>query len=118
MDHQHAFLTEFTANSMKSVNILNDLSAEDEDEQFRGESRKHTKEQQLQSDYYKKLSDVIKGYESVILFGPTTAKEELLNKLASDSNFSHVRIHILNAGKMTENQRHAFVREYFSKHAN
>lgn len=34
MDHQHAFLTEFTANSMKSVNILNDSSAEDEDELF------------------------------------------------------------------------------------
>ena len=115
MDHQHAFLTEFTADTMKSVNILNDALAKSEDDTFKGENRKHTKEQQSQSDYYKKLSEAIKGYDTVILFGPTTAKEELLNKLVSDSNFSHVRIHTKNAGKMTENQRHAFVREYFTK---
>lgn len=119
MDHQHAFVTEFTVDPMKSMEIMNNSSNMDKDGKFaKGENHMHTKEQQLQSDFYKKLTDIIKGYHNVILFGPTKAKDELFNRLVSDSTCSGVKIKIEHADKMTDNQRHAFVRDYFTKHQN
>jgi len=116
MDHQHAFITEFAADQMKSTQVSNDASTMDKTTAFsKGEIHHHTKEQQLQGDYYKKLAEIIKNYKSVVLYGPTTAKDELLHRLTSDHTFSGVRIHLQAADKMTENQRHAFVREYFTK---
>lgn len=119
MDHQHAYVTEFTAGPMKSTKVTNNSSTLDKDRLFaKGENHMHTKEQQLQSDYYKKLTDIIKAYHNVILFGPTKAKDELFNKLVSDPNCSRIKIQMVDSDKMTENQRHAFVRKYFSTHLN
>lgn len=119
MDHQHAFVTEFTRSEMKSTKIVNDSSTLDKTRIFaRGEDHMHSKEQQLQTDYYKKLTDVIKQYQDVVLFGPTKAKDELFNKLSSEPNSIRVKIHLIDADKMTENQRHAFVRKYFTTHPN
>jgi stalled ribosome rescue protein Dom34 len=80
----------------------------------KSETVMHNKEQHLQSDYYKKIGEEIKNYDRVILFGPTNAKAELINKLKEDHNFSKIRIEVKQMDKMTENQEHAFVREYFS----
>lgn len=119
MDHQHAFVTEFTTAPMKSTEVTNDSSKMDKDRRFaKGEIHMHTKEQQLQSDFYDKLTDIIKGYHNVILFGPTKAKDELFNRLVSDPNCSRIKIHMVDSDKMTANQRHAFVRKYFSTHLN
>ena len=68
-----------------------------------------------QSEYYKKLGEIIKNYEGVILFGPTEAKVELFNTLKADHHFEKINIEVKQADKMTENQQHAFVREHFSK---
>jgi hypothetical protein len=75
----------------------------------------HHKEQHLQADYYKKLGEIIKNYEEVLLFGPTDAKIELYNSLHDDQHFSAVKIEVKQTDKLTENQQHAFVRDYFSK---
>jgi hypothetical protein len=72
------------------------------------------KEHYRQSGYFKKLSYIIKDYTQVILFGPTDAKNELLNLLETDHLFENIKIDVLNCDKMTENEMHAFVREYFN----
>jgi len=81
----------------------------------KSENLMHNKEQQEQSKYYKELGEVIKNYGEVVLFGPTNAKLELFNILRADLAFSDIDIEIQQADKMTENQQHAFVRDYFSK---
>ena len=75
----------------------------------------HNREQHQESEYYKELGEIIKKYEEVVLFGPIQAKVELFNVLHANQDFSKIRIMIKDADKMTENQQHAFVREYFSK---
>ena len=67
-------------------------------------------------EFYKKLGEVIRKYEEVILFGPTNAKVELYNLLKADHLFSKVKIEVQQTDKMTENQQHAFVKHHFSKH--
>jgi hypothetical protein len=49
----------------------------------------------------------------VILFGPTDAKIELFNLIKNNRQFEHIKIATLPADKMTENQQHAFVKDYF-----
>ena len=76
----------------------------------------HNKEQHEQLAYYKAIAAVIKNYEEVLLFGPTDAKTELFNLLKADHHFDKINIETKHADKMTENQQHAFVKEYFFKH--
>ena len=73
----------------------------------------HIKEQHLQSSFYKKLSDIIKNYQEIVLFGPTDAKNELLNLLKADHLFENIKIEVKHADKMTKNNMHTFVKEYF-----
>jgi hypothetical protein len=116
MDHSNAHLMEFenAASGSKTIEpsftqLLKESGSNDS-----GEHIMHNKEQQQQSAFFKELGEVIKKYGEVILFGPTDAKTELLNMLKKDHHFDKIKIDIRQADKMSENQQHAFVREYFS----
>lgn len=116
LDHANAHLTEFTSEPMKTTTISSTFTHEQKTESLnKSENLMHNKEQHQQSEYYNKLGDVIKKYNNVILFGPTNAKVELINRLKEDHHFSKIKIEIKQKDKMTENQEHAFVRDYFSK---
>jgi len=81
----------------------------------KSENLMHNKEQQQLSSYYKKLVEVIKDYGEVVLFGPTNAKVELLAVLSKVEGFGKMKIEVKNTDAMTENQKIAFVKDYFSK---
>ena len=116
MDHSSAHLMEFTTDPIKTTTLLSDFTHQDKMNSLgRSENQMHNKEQHLNLEYYKKLGEVIKNYQEVILFGPTDAKVELHNLLAANHLFLKVRIAVKQTDKMTENQQHAFVRDYFSK---
>ena len=114
MDHSIAYIMKVTNNSI-DASILEIGSSLPAREQNMGvhERQRHNKEQAEQSVFFKSLSDVIKDYEDVLLFGPTGAKTELLNLLKDNHHFDNIKIVIKSADKMTENQRHLFVKEYF-----
>ncbi len=116
MDHSSAHLMEFTPDPIET-NIIESKFTHQEKEHSLGKSehRMHNKEQHQQSEYYKKLGETIINYDAVILFGPTDTKVELFNILRADHRFAKIKIEIKQTDKMTENQQHAFVREYFSK---
>ena len=114
MDHSVAFLMELTNNTIIQNSVTSEFTHLDKEEGLiKSEKHMHIKEQHLQSSFYKKLSDIIKNYQEIVLFGPTDAKNELLNLLKADHLFENIKIEVKHADKMTENQMHAFVREYF-----
>lgn len=115
MDHSNAHLIEFGGdNSTKTIESK--FTHFEKERSFeKSESLMHNKEQHQQADYYNQLSEIIKGYDAVLLFGPTNAKEELYNHLKTDHHFDKIRITVRSADKMTDNQQHAFVREHYSK---
>lgn len=78
------------------------------------EDRKHHKLQAQLDDYYKVLEELLQEYDEILLFGPSTAKSELKNRLEADRHFANKIIHTANAGEMTEHQLMAFVRNHFS----
>lgn len=116
MDHSIAYLMEFTSNPFEINTIESKFTYDKKMEALaKSESLMHNKEQQQLSSYYKKLSEVIKDYKRVILFGPTNAKTELLAILSEDERFGKIKIEVKETDKMTANQKDAFVKSYFSK---
>ncbi len=114
MDHSIAYLMKLT-NGTIVTNTIESQSELRGDEQivYKDESHSLNKEQWQLSSYYKKIGDVILDYEEVILFGPTDAKNELLNVLKENHLFDKIEIEVKPADKMTEMQRNTFVKEYF-----
>jgi len=118
MDHSNAHLMEFTIDPMETKTLSSDFTHQDKENSLeRSESHMHNKEQHLHAEYYRKLGEVIRHYEEVILFGPTDAKTELFNLLKGDHLFGKIKIDVQQSDKMTENQQHAFVRRHFSLHS-
>ena len=117
MDHSSAHLMEFSSGPIETTSIVSEFTHEDKEHTLlvKGESMMHKKQQHRQSEYYKKLGEAIIEYDDVVLFGPSDAKVELFNVLKTDHRFAKIRMEIRNTDKMTENQQHAFVKEYFTK---
>jgi hypothetical protein len=116
MDHSNAHLMEFTTEPITTVVISSKFThSEKEHSLSKSENGMHNTEQHQQADYYKKLGDVIRGFEDVIIFGPTAAKTELLNVLRADRHFEKIKLVVEQTDKMTQNQQHAFVKDYFSR---
>ncbi|MGG9970883.1 hypothetical protein ACQ33O_03720 [Ferruginibacter sp. SUN002] len=111
MDHSVAHLIEFSTDLIESKF---DLQIK-EGGLAKSEHVMHNKEQDQQHEYYKNISDIIKDYDEVLLFGPTDAKTELLNMLKEDHHFDKVRIATKQTDKMTNNQQRALVKEFFEK---
>ncbi len=116
MDHNSAHIMEFTADPISTTTVNSQFTHQQkEDTLKKSEILMHHKEQHEQDAYYKNLGQIIKGYDDVVLFGPTDAKVELFNLLRNEREFDKIKITTINTDKMTENQQHAFVREHFTK---
>ncbi|MES2374343.1 MAG: hypothetical protein V4557_17325 [Bacteroidota bacterium] len=116
MDHASANLMEFTNEPIETKTVESAFTHEEKaDSLGNSEHVMHNKEQQMQSAFFKKLGDSIKGYDEVILFGPTDAKQQLFNLLKADHHFDNIKIEVKSSDKMTENQQHAFVRDHFKQ---
>lgn len=117
MDHEHAHLTEFTTDPMKTITIKSQSSYRVKEESLiKGENHMHVKDQHQLSSYFKKLHEAIRPYTEVVLFGPTSAKTELFNILQEDPLLEKVIIKVEPTDKMTEHQMQAFVRKHFARH--
>lgn len=115
MDHTIAHLMEYSNTPFEVKTIESNFTHQQKvSSLLKGEDHMHNIEKEEQSKYYKKIMDSIKEYKEVILFGPTNAKSELFNVLSSDDRFEHIKIEVKQTDKMTPNQQHAFVREFFA----
>ena len=116
MDHAHAYIMEYGINPARLSIISSKFTHEEKADSIeKSESLMHHKEQHELSAYYKQIAEIIRHYDEVLLFGVTNAKVELHNILKGDHLFEKVHIKVINTDKMTENQQHAFVANYFSK---
>jgi hypothetical protein len=119
MDHSNARLMEFTTIDGEEKVVDSELTLLGKEHSVgSSENVIHNKEHHQQSEYYKKLGEAIKNFDDVLLFGPTNAKSELLNVLRTDHRFEKIKIEVHQSDKMTDNQQHAFVKEYFSIKSN
>lgn len=114
MDSLSASLIEYsdTAKEIKSISAeLNDS----ERERFlqKGETNVLDSEQDLLLKYYQEIGEAIMGYPQVVLFGPTTAKNELQTILSHDKHFAGVDIILKITEKLNHNEQVDFVNDYY-----
>jgi len=115
MDHVSAHIIPFSTESAEMETIESDHFVGAGDTASDGDKHLHHKEQNLETGFYKQLAELIKGYDDVLLFGPTDAKLELHNMLRKDSHFEKIKIETETTERMTPNQLHAFVTKYFQR---
>ena len=119
MDHSVAQLSEYSNGNFMTETIESKpkLHAKEEDLYYKDESHRLNKERSQLATYYKKLSDAILNYDEVILFGPTEAKDELVNSLKDNHLFNKIKIVVKPADKMTESEQHDFLKEFMNPSA-
>ena len=117
MDHSIAYLMEFTTSAFEIKTIESEFHKQKKIQtSSKSDSLMRNKEQQKLTSYYKKISDIIKDYKKVILFGPSNAKVELFDFLSEDERFIKIKFEIKNTDKMTKEQKNSFVMDmFFSK---
>lgn len=115
MDHSNAHLIEFVNGDASEQTIASKFTHEEKAESLgKSENVMHNKEQHQQREYYNSIGKTIRNYTHVLLFGPTDAKVELHNLLKADHNFDKIKIETRQTDKLTENQQHAFVKDFFT----
>jgi len=73
-------------------------------------NRRHNEELR----YFEEIIDKVDGADEVVIFGPGEAKDHLVNAIKADhSHFNAYLMAVLNADKMTENQKVAYVKSFF-----
>ena len=77
------------------------------------ESHKHYREQNELHVYYKKVAEALQPFDDILIFGPTTAKQELQNYLLADKNFANKKITVEPADYITDNQIAERVRNFY-----
>lgn len=114
MDHSIAHIMEFQNGSMTTQSIQSLSKLAREPQSYKDEKFMLNREKNQLSIFFQKLSDVIINYDEVVLFGPTRAKNELINTLKENHLFEKIKIENRPADKMTESQRVDFVRDHFN----
>ena len=79
------------------------------------EFNKHAKEQQETHAYFKQIGTLLKPYDEILVFGPTTAQQELCNYLLEHKLVSGKVLHAVKTDYMTENQLVEYVRKHFKE---
>ena len=113
MDHSIAYLMEFTTSAFEIKTIESEFKEQKKiQKSSKSDTLIHNKEHQKIFSYYKKISEIIKDYKKVILFGPTNAKVELFDFLSEDDRFIKIKFEIKNTDKMTKTQKKFFCNGY------
>ncbi|WP_291143490.1 hypothetical protein [Flavobacterium sp. UBA7680] len=116
LDHAAANLIDFPSNDKEPQSIISEFDNQDKHETLqRSENEMHHKEQDKQRAYFKKIAAIASHSSELLLFGPTTAKTELLHFLQKDNSFGKIKIETENTNKLTTHQQQVFVREHFKK---
>jgi hypothetical protein len=119
MDHASAHIQEYPVDPASSRTITSDFTDSEKKETL--EKSEHVMNNTKQHDqlaYFKELAKVISQYNTVLIFGPTNARSELLNFLKTDHRFDKIKIKTLPADKMNDHERNVFVKDYFTQPIN
>ncbi|MFA7325805.1 MAG: hypothetical protein WC121_04015 [Candidatus Kapaibacterium sp.] len=115
MDHATANLIDLESKKQCQTITSNFTSDIKRDVLERSEYTMNNKERKMDEAFYKEISEVMLNYNHVLLFGPTNAKTELHNFLKKNLHFNDIKIDVIPADKMTDNQQDAFVKDHFEK---
>jgi stalled ribosome rescue protein Dom34 len=129
MDHAQAYFIEYDginavivdAVEAQAVSQLREKGETDDKTRFSpnpqhsspNEHKKQNIEQEELKVYFKMLEKNLQGYRNILLFGPGTAKDKFLNRIAKNNFLEGKKISVQICDKLTKNQMVAQVEDYF-----
>lgn len=78
------------------------------------ETKSNNIHQEKVKKYFSMLEEKLLGFEDILLLGPGVLKTQFLKKISANKAFSKVKVHTVDADKMTSNQLLALVKKHFS----
>lgn len=116
MDHSNARIMDYSSEGFE-IKIVksNAQHLDNQADILHSEKLLHNKEERTLKAYYKQLIDLIKDYDQALLFGPTDAKTELYNLIRQDHRYNNLKIETKSANKMSYEQQHDYIQDYFAK---
>ncbi len=116
MDYSKAHLMQLLPGDIQTQIIESNFTHEEKASSIeKSEKHMHNKEEGEHLKYFKKIQKEIEKYDDVLIFGPTTAKDELKDLLKENHLANHIKITVTTTDKMTDNQLLAYVRNHFSE---
>ena len=110
MDEFSAHLIEFRKLRVETVIIRSKIK---EKEKFLQTKEELTDDSNQQENFFKKISEPLKSFDLILIFGPDEEKLVFEKYLKMENSFYGKEIIIQAADKMTDNHKHAFVNKYF-----
>lgn len=115
LDHYRAEIFEYSENTKRIQIIKSEFNAVEKNEILqKGEDHLHYKEQKFQRKFFLNIKKVLHHFDNILLFGTTNAKTELIHVLQEDKTFSTKNIFLKDTDRLTENQKVAFINNFFS----
>lgn len=109
MNYSSAFLADFTIDSREAKDNSTNLTNQENENKKVCENNIITKDfGQNQSDYFQKVSDVMDGYQEVLIFGDSGARKEFSEVVALNYLFKNIKIEFRDSYRITESQLMAF----------
>jgi stalled ribosome rescue protein Dom34 len=116
MDYESAYLIELMPLRVDAIVLKSKTSnpAKKRKSTVNADSERK-KQEELLLIFNKKIANEISKYGHVVLFGPTEAKTDLMEFLKTEHTFKDIKIETEETEKMNDNQKHAFVKNYFTQ---
>lgn len=112
IDHSHANIIEFGDAAQPIVEVHPEHGG---NASHGSEHAAHKQTATQLNTFYRAVAKKLMGAEDILLFGPTTAKNELNNVLKDDHHFAVARIELQNAAALDERQQRETVKKHFNK---
>ena len=112
MDYSKAYIIEFT-DKAREIDIIEVRRSQNNYDENPHMNHQNQVAKENRKAYFKKLTHCMDGYDKVLLFGPTEAKNELLNLWQEKEMHAIKDMDIITTGRLSENQRCRFVNNYF-----
>lgn len=114
MDDSNALIMEFFNHTIVSKSIvfkpvLNEESLNVNEENPDSQAISNPYEE----TFFREISEIVVNYQEVLLLGPTQSKYRLLESLKNNHNYENIKFDVADTDKMTENEMHEFVIDYF-----
>ena len=112
MDYSKAHIIEFT-DKAREIDIIEIHKNQNTYDQNPHLNHQNQVGEENRKAFFKKLSHCMEGYDKVLLFGPTQAKNELSNLWQENKKNTLKDMDVITTGRLSEHQRCRFVNNYF-----
>ena len=116
VDNTIARVMEFSDENFKVITINSGSQSIDNLSSSKfSDSEFYNREKKEMKPFFKKLINIIKDFDEIVLFGSTNAKTELYNLIREEHKFDHLNIDTRQTDKLSFEDQNRFTKTYFSR---